>query len=666
MSSAALLPLRKATALYNYTPDEEDELELHEGDVVCVTKEQDDGWCRGFVESDPIKHLGLFPSNYVRNVTPPPPSTISALPPSHLPPYRPVVTVKAPIARRAKASFDYLPRGEYSCRFYYHDGARTFVEPDELTLRMGDVVVVLETLDDGWCRGYIASDSSHHEGLFPANYVDMQEDSWTTTSHLGNTASKSPTKPAPSKAYPALDNTTPLDDNESDDDDPHWRHKGKSINLTHGGSRALHPSAVEATEPRASLESMQEPADLKEQPLPEGESGYYDDRGNYVMADGGYYSPDGLYFPKILDPTTTPAGYYDADGYYITDSGYFDLQGHYHDNTTEATTTKPSKVNAAKTSIGSVVQLKQALKRAKANADAAQAARLEAETQMQMELEARRRSERAAAARVERERAHEAQTKVIQQTIQNQIQKQLAKSTPPPFAHQQHEVQPVEHIQRWYRSQTSRTHLRQVMAAVARKQPRPRHLPPKNTKATVPPPMRPPRLNSPASALHPSSSLLPIFTTDVAQISQLATLIANSVNVELSKRMRAHDLQLDRLVTSVTHLQKAIDKHNGSLERVFSNQDRPPPQDVKAVLGNAKLPSLLPKATYSNYVSNVVVAPPTTSTGLYYNSSPTKQLRSIKQLPSKLPQQTSSRASKLPVLRSPTKARTKWPSRKLK
>ncbi|RHY44021.1 hypothetical protein DYB38_006510 [Aphanomyces astaci] len=374
MSSAALLPLRKATALYNYTPDEEDELELHEGDVVCVTKEQDDGWCRGFVESDPIKHMGLFPSNYVRNVTPPPPSTISALPPSHLPPYRPVVTVKAPIARRAKASFDYLPRGEYSCRFYYHDGARTFVEPDELTLRMGDVVVVLETLDDGWCRGYIASDSSHHEGLFPANYVDMQEDSWTTTSHLGNTASK-------------------------------------SINLTHGGSRALHPSAVEATEPRASLESMQEPADLKEQPLPEGESGYYDDRGNYVMADGGYYSPDGLYFPKILDPTTTPAGYYDADGYYITDSGYFDLQGHYHDNTTEATTTKPSKVNAAKTSIGSVVQLKQALKRAKANADAAQAARLEAETQMQMELEARRRSERAAAARVERERAHEAQTK---------------------------------------------------------------------------------------------------------------------------------------------------------------------------------------------------------------------------------------------------------------
>ncbi|RHY50159.1 hypothetical protein DYB34_005996 [Aphanomyces astaci] len=374
MSSAALLPLRKATALYNYTPDEEDELELHEGDVVCVTKEQDDGWCRGFVESDPIKHLGLFPSNYVRNVTQPPPSTISALPPSHLPPYRPVVTVKAPIARRAKASFDYLPRGEYSCRFYYHDGARTFVEPDELPLRMGDVVVVLETLDDGWCRGYIASDSSHHEGLFPANYVDMQEDSWTTTSHLGNTASK-------------------------------------SINLTHGGSRALHPSAVEATEPRASLESMQEPADLKEQPLPEGESGYYDDRGNYVMADGGYYSPDGLYFPKILDPTTTPAGYYDADGYYITDSGYFDLQGHYHDNTTEATTTKQSKVNAAKTSIGSVVQLKQALKRAKANADAAQAARLEAETQMQMELEARRRSERAAAARVERERAHEAQTK---------------------------------------------------------------------------------------------------------------------------------------------------------------------------------------------------------------------------------------------------------------
>ncbi|ETW05465.1 hypothetical protein H310_03228 [Aphanomyces invadans] len=898
----------KATALYNYTPDEPDELELRQGDVVYVTHEQDDGWCQGFLESNPSQ-VGLFPSNYIRSVNLPPPSTISALPPSHLPPYRPTAKPKPQkIARRAKATFDYVPR-----------------EPDELALRAGNVVVIVENLEDGWCRGYLSSDPDHHEGLFPTSYVDMQEDSWTTSADPSSTAL-------------ALDDT-------SDGEDPHWRNKLAAASSSSG--------IAAPRETSASLE------------VNETEPGHYDDQGNYILPDGGFYSPDGSFFPHIDDPSTTPVGYYDADGHYITDTGYFDLQGCFHANTPkESSKTKSS-------SIGSVVKLKQALKRAKANADAAHAARLEAEAQMHRELDARRRLERDAAIRVQRERDHEAQTKMIQQSIQDQIQKQLQGVATSNAALRQRTPstnESVHHIQRWYRRESTRRRkrrdvaatriqkcgrvyvtnrrcrqmaaasrplratslaarpltpqraairiqmrgrlyvsrcrqdypvrrveasgrdvavrrvqrvwhvykckqrVRQVAAVARRKQTyaaktsqrqneaernaarilqrvwhiyrgrqrvqevvevvrqrkhhrhttkpsnqrhewRPMHHKAartvqkfwhvfrcrqrlrdvvafvrqnprqskkhvitatswtvvhrtaacrlqrfwhvyrgrmrlyaaiarglkKNTmsekgkarpaptmnprvKAIKPPftqrqqqaarrlqrfwrvylcrlhllevvaevrrrrrqrhaiprnpvPVRPPRWASHSTpSLHsdsPSSSsvaVLPIFTTDVAQISQLATLIANSVNVELTKRMRAHDLQLDRLVSSVGHLQKAIEKHNGSLERVFAAQDRPPPpMELKNTLSSVLLPAVVPKSIYNgtSITTNATVTPAIT-TGLYYNSSPTKmqQLRPLKG-PSKLPRHTV-RTSKLPVLRSPTKARTRWPSSKLK
>ncbi|KAG8435175.1 hypothetical protein GDO86_013210 [Hymenochirus boettgeri] len=53
-------------ALYSYTPQNEDELELREGDVVDVLEKCDDGWFVG--TSRRTKLFGTFPGNYVKSL----------------------------------------------------------------------------------------------------------------------------------------------------------------------------------------------------------------------------------------------------------------------------------------------------------------------------------------------------------------------------------------------------------------------------------------------------------------------------------------------------------------------------------------------------------------------------------------------------------------------
>ncbi|KTF88712.1 hypothetical protein cypCar_00022614, partial [Cyprinus carpio] len=53
-------------ALYNYMPQNDDELELQEGDLVSVMEKCDDGWFVG--TSKRTKQFGTFPGNYVKAV----------------------------------------------------------------------------------------------------------------------------------------------------------------------------------------------------------------------------------------------------------------------------------------------------------------------------------------------------------------------------------------------------------------------------------------------------------------------------------------------------------------------------------------------------------------------------------------------------------------------
>jgi len=53
-------------ALYNYKPQNDDEVELHEGDIVYVMEKCDDGWFVGTSQRTGI--FGTFPGNYVTQI----------------------------------------------------------------------------------------------------------------------------------------------------------------------------------------------------------------------------------------------------------------------------------------------------------------------------------------------------------------------------------------------------------------------------------------------------------------------------------------------------------------------------------------------------------------------------------------------------------------------
>lgn len=58
-------PLHKAetvTALYDFEAANPEELQLHEGDVIIVTKKDDSGWWEGSLNGK----VGIFPANYVQ------------------------------------------------------------------------------------------------------------------------------------------------------------------------------------------------------------------------------------------------------------------------------------------------------------------------------------------------------------------------------------------------------------------------------------------------------------------------------------------------------------------------------------------------------------------------------------------------------------------------
>ena len=54
----------RAKALYDYAPQNGDELELHVDDVIEVLNKQEDGWWEGQVGG----RRGVFPANYVEEL----------------------------------------------------------------------------------------------------------------------------------------------------------------------------------------------------------------------------------------------------------------------------------------------------------------------------------------------------------------------------------------------------------------------------------------------------------------------------------------------------------------------------------------------------------------------------------------------------------------------
>ena len=130
-----------AIVLYDYTPEESNEIALTEHELIVSIVQVDEGWWQG---TNAKGESGLFPANYVEIQQ----SSISA----EVPPSPHQQQPREPANQSATALYDY-------------DAA----EPNEISFTTGEVISDIVFVSEDWWQGTIHGIS----GLFPGNYVEL-------------------------------------------------------------------------------------------------------------------------------------------------------------------------------------------------------------------------------------------------------------------------------------------------------------------------------------------------------------------------------------------------------------------------------------------------------------------------------------------------------------
>ncbi|CAL8330572.1 unnamed protein product [Merluccius merluccius] len=157
---AHLREIGEAVARYNFNADTNVELSLRKGERVIVVRQVDPNWYEGKIP-DSTKQ-GIFPVSYVDIVKHSP----SRSPGHHVDPHG-YPGNRTPGSTPTKRFVqDALQGGGDPYRALYNYSPRN---EDELELREGDIVDVMEKCDDGWFVG--TSRRSKLFGTFPGNYV---------------------------------------------------------------------------------------------------------------------------------------------------------------------------------------------------------------------------------------------------------------------------------------------------------------------------------------------------------------------------------------------------------------------------------------------------------------------------------------------------------------
>ncbi|KAL6480302.1 hypothetical protein MHYP_G00113350 [Metynnis hypsauchen] len=152
----------EAVARYNFSADTNVELSLRKGEHVILLRQVDQNWFEGRIPE--TNKQGIFPVSYVDIIKKSPVKSPGQPPGGSLPrtvssdrvhgrSQRPAY-VQDPLqsGEPFQAVYNYMPRNE-----------------DELELKEGDIVDVMEKCDDGWFVG--TSRRSKFFGTFPGNYV---------------------------------------------------------------------------------------------------------------------------------------------------------------------------------------------------------------------------------------------------------------------------------------------------------------------------------------------------------------------------------------------------------------------------------------------------------------------------------------------------------------
>lgn len=151
----------EAVARYNFNADTNVELSLRKGDRVILVRQVDQNWYEGKIPG--TNKQGIFPVSYVDVTKKTPVQTTGQPPGSSIPTSYSSDRLHSRSQRQAnvndqsggepfQALYTYVPRNE-----------------DELELKDGDIVDVMEKCDDGWFVG--TSRRTKFFGTFPGNYV---------------------------------------------------------------------------------------------------------------------------------------------------------------------------------------------------------------------------------------------------------------------------------------------------------------------------------------------------------------------------------------------------------------------------------------------------------------------------------------------------------------
>eukprot|EP00743_Colponemidia_sp_Colp-15_P010849 GILK01012010.1.p1 GENE.GILK01012010.1~~GILK01012010.1.p1 ORF type:complete len:1074 (-),score=228.04 GILK01012010.1:188-3313(-) len=145
-----------ARCVEEYVGNEQNELTVHEGDIIMVLQQDDSGWWAGRVEQGTDKgKVGWFPTDFVKLLNPPEEKS---------------VPVDPPISESSDQPGIIQPDNQESEMYAICTAAYVSKNEGQLSMEPGDLVRIIQRESDGWWAGYLKGTV----GWFPAEVVDLQ------------------------------------------------------------------------------------------------------------------------------------------------------------------------------------------------------------------------------------------------------------------------------------------------------------------------------------------------------------------------------------------------------------------------------------------------------------------------------------------------------------
>ncbi|KAM5323798.1 sorbin and SH3 domain-containing protein 1 isoform 27-T27 [Glossophaga mutica] len=164
-----ILEYGEAIAKFNFNGDTQVEMSFRKGERIMLLRQVDENWYEGRIPG--TSRQGIFPITYVDVIKRPlvkNPVDYIDLPYSSSPSRSTTVSPQQPQAQQRRVTPD---RSQASQDLFSYQALYSYIpqNDDELELRDGDIVDVMEKCDDGWFVG--TSRRTRQFGTFPGNYV---------------------------------------------------------------------------------------------------------------------------------------------------------------------------------------------------------------------------------------------------------------------------------------------------------------------------------------------------------------------------------------------------------------------------------------------------------------------------------------------------------------